>query len=218
MKKYVITFFFTLTLVSPFAFSVFAQTDSAALTAQIQSLEQEIIKLLLVRIEELKAQISELQAAQAGVSTGASTLVVESVPLLSGGTARAGTSVPVSYLYIRNTGKENARLEGFWVKQNGSASTKAVIGLTSVDDKEIAHGSVGGSEGSTPFKDGLAFVPIEIMFTPGQERLFTIRAILTDDVSSYAGAQLKIDVTGVESNASEKGTFPIRGTTWTIAY
>ncbi|QQR82780.1 hypothetical protein IPJ70_01575 [Candidatus Campbellbacteria bacterium] len=217
MKKYV-TFFVTLVLIGSFALPAFAQTDTEVLTAQIQSLKQELIKLLLVRVEELKAQLSELQAAQVGASTGVSTLIIESVPLLSGGTAHAGTSVPVSYLYIRHTGKENAKLEGFWVKQNGSASTKAVIGFTSVDDKEIVHGSIGGNEGTAPFKDGSAFVPMNITFTPRQERLFTIRAVLTDDVSSYTGTQLKIDVTGIESNAQEKGTFPIRGTTWTIAY
>lgn len=217
MKKYV-TFFVTLTLMGSFALPVFAQTNTEALTTQIQSLKQELIKLLLVRIEELKAQISELQAAQARTSSGTSTLFVESVPLLSGGIARAGTSVPVSYLYLRNTGKDYTTLTGFWVTQNGSASTKAVIGFTSVDDKEIAHGATGGSEGTTPFKNGSAFVPMDIVFTPGQERLFTIKAILTSDVSSYAGTQLKIDVTGVESNAQESGVFPIRGTTWTIGY
>lgn len=217
MKKYV-TFFVALMLIGSFALPVFAQTDTTALTTQIQSLKQELIKLLMVRIEELKVQISELQAAQAGVPAGTSTLTVESIPLLSGGDARGGATVPVSYLYIVNTGKGKVSLNGFWVKQNGSASTKAVIGLTAVDDKEIAHGAVGGSEGGTPFSNGVAFVPLNITFTPGQERLFTIKAMLTSNVSSYAGTQLKIDVTGVESNASEKGAFPIRGTTWTIGY
>lgn len=217
MKKYV-TFFVTLTLIGSFALPVFAQTDAVALATQIQSLKQELIKLLLVRIEELKVQISELQAAQAKTSSGTATLFVESVPLLSGGIARAGTSVPVSYLYLRNAGKEHTTLSGFWVTQNGSASTEAIIGFTSVDDKEIAHGSVGGSEGATPFKNKSAFVPIDIIFAPGQERLFTIKARLTGDVFSHIGTQLKIDVTGVESNAQESGVFPIRGTTWTIGY
>lgn len=71
MKKYV-TFFVALMLVSSFALPAFAQTDTVTLTAQIQSLQQELIKQLMARIEELKAQLSELQAAQAGVPADAS--------------------------------------------------------------------------------------------------------------------------------------------------
>lgn len=151
------------------------------------------------------------------VKTGATTLVVSPVPLLQGGVARAGASVPLSYLQVTNTGKESATVKGFWVKQNGSAPEQAVIGLTTIDDKGASRGSAGGIEGYVLFKNGLAFAPTDAVLAPGQMRLFTIRAILTNNVSAYTGKQLMIDVASVETSAKVTGTFPIRGTTWTIS-
>ncbi len=152
----------------------------------------------------------------AGTSS-ATTLVVKSVPLLSGGVAHAGGSVAVSYLQVINVGKETATLKSFTLKQNGSASTQSIITLTSTDDIGTSKSSTGGVEGSTPFKNGIASVPTNATLMAGETRLFTIKAVLTNNVSSYIGKQLMIDVTGVTANASVKGAFPIRGTTWTIA-
>jgi len=152
------------------------------------------------------------------VPKGATTFVVQSVPLLFGGTIHAGTSVPVSYLQVINIGKEPTTLKGFGVKQNGSASAQAIIGLTVVDDKGGSRGSIGGVEGSTPFVNGVAFAPVpDVVFAPGQMKLFTIKAVLTKNVSAYLGKQLMIDVTSVDTNASIQAKLPIRGTTWTIA-
>lgn len=151
------------------------------------------------------------------VTSGDTTLTVSLVPLLSGGTAHAGKAVPVSYLQITNIGKDSATLTGFWIKQNGSASTQSIIGLTTVDDKGGSRGSVGGVEGATPFKDGMAFAPTNATFAPGQMRLFTIKAVLSANISSYIGKQLMIDVTSIETNAKVSGAFPIVGTTWTLA-
>ncbi|MDD4989381.1 MAG: hypothetical protein PHV42_03060 [Candidatus Pacebacteria bacterium] len=147
------------------------------------------------------------------------TLDVQLVPLLSGGIVHAGKSVPISYLQITNVGTEPAYLRGFFVKQNGSAPDLAIIGLTTVDDRGASRGFAGGIEGSTPFKDGLAFAPITNGgFAPGQMRLFTIKAMLTKNVSFYLGEQLMIDVASIDTNATMvSGQFPIRGTTWTIA-
>ena len=149
-------------------------------------------------------------------ASSATTLSVKSVPLLFGGVAKAGTSAPVSYLQITNTGKENATVKGFWIKQNGSAPAQSVIGLSTVDDTGILRESVGGTEGSTPFTKNVAFAPTNAVFLPGQMRLFTIKALITANTSSYRGKQLSIDVTAVDGNASIKGVFPIKGTTWTI--
>ncbi len=145
-----------------------------------------------------------------------STLVVQSVPLLLGGVAHGGKSVSVAYLQVINIGKTPATIQGFTVTQAGSASVDAVTGFTIVDDSESLGGSTGGTEGETPFKDTSAFVPLEAVFAPGQMRLFTIKAMLTNNVSSHVGKQLKINVTGVDTSASVRGTFPIRGTVWTI--
>ena len=54
-------------------------------------------------------------------------------------------------------------------------------------------------------------------FAPGQIHLFTIKAIMTPNVLPYIGAALMIDVTGIETAATVRDPFPIRGTTWTIA-
>lgn len=146
------------------------------------------------------------------------TLNVSFVPLLSGGIARAGTAVPVSYLKVVNTGKVEATLKGFNVRQTGSADVSSIIGLTTVDGTGTIRGSSGGTEGSTLFSNGLAFVPMEAQFAPGEMRLFTIKAVITSAISSHVGKQLMLEVASLEGNSEFTGTFPIRGTTWTLAY
>ena len=47
-------------------------------------------------------------------------------------------------------------------------------------------------------------------------KLFTIKAIITNDISDHIEQTLKIDVSSVDANNEVKGVFPIRGTTWTI--
>ncbi|MDP1707268.1 MAG: hypothetical protein Q8L30_01830 [bacterium] len=162
--------------------------------------------------------VSPCQTSSAvGTSTastiGTTTLAIQNVPLLFGGTAHAGESVPVSYLQITNIGTACTVLKGFWIKQNGSASTTVVVGLSTVDDK---GGSRGLTEGSLPFENGIALAPTDALFAPGQMRLFTIKAIMAHDVSPHVGTQLMISVISVETTATMRGQFPIQGTTWTI--
>jgi len=149
-------------------------------------------------------------------TVGKTTLVVGGIPLLTGGTVRAGGTVSISFLQITNVGSEGALLTGFLIKQNGSADMNAVIGLSTVDDKGGSRGLVGGTEGSTPFKNKTALAPTDAYFAPGEMKLFTIKATVARDVTLYSGTNLMIDVTGLETTASVVGSFPIRGTTWTI--
>lgn len=142
-------------------------------------------------------------------------IAVVPVPLLLGGTARSGASIPVSYLQVINIGKDRATLRGFTVKQNGSASTDAIIGLTVSDDSGLFHNAVDYN-GTSLFKNGTAFIPIEVPIVTGQMRLFTIRAILGNTVTADLGKQLKIDITGVDASATVTSKLPIRGTTWTF--
>ncbi|HUQ30401.1 MAG TPA: hypothetical protein VM103_02675 [Candidatus Paceibacterota bacterium] len=148
--------------------------------------------------------------------TASTTLVISSVPLLFGGVARIGTAAPVAYLQVTNVGKAPALVNGFWIKQNGSAPTQSIIGLSTVDDQGGSRGSVGGMEGSVLFKDGQAFAPTAATLAPGQMRLFTIKALLTNSAYAALGT-LAIDVVGIDSTASAKAVFPIRGTTWTLS-
>lgn len=148
----------------------------------------------------------------AGSGSSNGSLTVTTLPLLSGGTTRANATVPIVYLQLRNTGTEAAHVTGFTVKQNGTAPTSSIVGLSTVDDK-------GGSRGSVTnpvFKSGSAFAPTDAIIEPGAVKLFTIKAQLGASVS--VGTNLMLDVTGVESDGSEKGAFPLQGTTWTIGY
>ena len=151
------------------------------------------------------------------VPLGPTTLVVWNIPLLSGGTVHAGQSVPVSYLQVTNVGKASTVITGFWITQTGSAPASRIIGLSVVDDRGKTQGSVGGSEGSSPFTGYVALASTNTHFEPGQLRLFTIKAKVSSNVSSLVGTTVTLDVTGVQSEATVDGKFPIRGTTWTIA-
>lgn len=159
----------------------------------------------------------QLRVGEQAEATSNASFRVGTVPLLSGGEARRGTSVPVSYLQITNVGKEEGVLNGFWLKQNGSADMRAVIGLAVVDDKGGSRGYAGGVEGSTPFKNGVAFAPTRAVFLPGERKLFTIKAAISSNVSSYLGSTVTLSVTSVDSNGTARGSYPISGTTWYIA-
>jgi hypothetical protein len=148
---------------------------------------------------------------------GSTIIAIQSIPLLFGGEVKSGKTVPIAYLQMTNVGTEGMQLKGFWVKQNGSAPTQAIIGLSTVDDKGGSRGLVGGVEGGTPFQNGIAFAPTDAYFAPGQMRLFTIKAIMSQSLTPYIGTNLMIDVTSIESTAATQGSLPIRGTTWTIA-
>lgn len=146
-----------------------------------------------------------------------SNLVVSSIPLLSGGNAKSGASVPISYLQVNNAGKETIIVKGFWIKQNGSAPAQSVAGFNVVDDQGVTRGSIGSIENPITFSNNMAYIPInEMPFMQQEMRLFTIKAMLGKDAYKNIGKQLMLDVSSIETNATSKGDFPIRGTTWTI--
>lgn len=147
---------------------------------------------------------------------GETTLAIQSIPLLFGGTVQAGQSIPIAYLQITNIGSEGALLKGFWIKQNGTAPTESIIGLSTIDDKSGLRGSVGGMEGIILFQNGSGFAPTDAYFAPGQMRLFTIKASMAGNISLYLGTQIVIDLIGLDTTATVREPLPIRGTTWTI--
>ncbi len=146
---------------------------------------------------------------------GATTIVVQSIPLLVGGVAKKNQTVGLSYLQVLNVGLKPATITGIRVKQTGTASTDAVLSLTAIDDTELAKGQVG-KEGDSPFDSDEALIPITLTLKSKETRLFTLKAIMADDVSDYVGDTLKLVVAGVDSRSGVKGTFPIKGVTWTI--
>lgn len=151
----------------------------------------------------------------ASSDTSVSTVVVQSIPLLVGGVAKKNQTIGLSYLQVLNVGLESATITGIRLKQTGSASTNALLTLSAIDDTELAKGQVG-KIGTSPFTSGEAKIPITLTLKPKETRLFTLKAIMASDVSDYVGDTLKLVVSGVDSRSTIKGTFPIRGVTWTI--
>lgn len=153
------------------------------------------------------------------VAGSSSSFSVSMIPLLFGGTATAGSSVPVTYLKVTNTSKETSTMNGIVLKQNGSAPVSSVIGFSTSDDKGGSIATIGGTEGSTPFgKSGTAFVPISASFAPGQFRIFTIKALLSKSTAASTGKNLMLDVASLDTDGAVAGLFPVRGTTWTLSY
>lgn len=167
----------------------------------------------LVELESGTLEILSKNSSKKSSKTSG-TLAVSMVPLLSGGTAAPGSSVPVSYIQVKNTGSTTVSIDGFNLSENGSAPDTVVTGFSVSDDKGGSRATMEGT-----FKKGLAFVPLKADVAPGQLRIFTIKAILSNSFGSSAGTQLKIDVAGVETKAkSIKAAFPLRGTTFVLGY
>lgn len=150
--------------------------------------------------------VGEREAPKSGTS-----VVVTPIPLLTGGTAGANESVPVSYLQVRNNGKAAVHIEGFWVKQNGTAPASAIESFTVVD----GTGNVRITTDEA-LKDGAMFVKTDVTIAAGAFSLFTIKANLESSLGSSAGKNLKIDVTGIDGAAKTVGKLPIKGTTWVL--
>lgn len=150
--------------------------------------------------------------------SGSGSIVVSPIPLLFGGTARVGMSVPVAYVKVQNTGTTEVAISGFNVRQKGTAPVGTVIGFSTADDKGGSRFVVGGIEGTTPFVGQTAFVPLAARLAPGQFRIFTLKAIMGAKTAASVGTQLMIDVDSVKANAKIAGLLPMRGTTWTLTY
>lgn len=185
-----------------------------------ETLPKGSYSLVLYGTDGLKLNTVSKQTLTIGstavVDTGASTVVVESIPLLNGGVAKKNQTVTLSYLQVLNVGLQPVTITGIKVKQTGSASTDAVVTLFAVDDTELHKGQVGNI-GTSPFKSSEALIPITLIIKPKETRLFTLKALLGSNLSNETGETLKMVVSGVESRSSVKGTFPIKGVTWTIA-
>jgi hypothetical protein len=149
-------------------------------------------------------------------SKGGALSVSQLAILLSGGSALPGSSVPVAYIQVRNTGTATTSIAGFRLAENGSAPDDVVIGFSTSDDKGGSRTTIGGTEGAQQFKKGVAFVPLAATIGPSQLRIFTIKALISANSRSFAGTELHIDVAGTETGAKVSGLFPMRGVTWTL--
>lgn len=167
-----------------------------------------------------KYDLNELTSGTLGVgvtgsaSSGTGAFSASAIPLLTGGTTGPNSTVPVSYLKLVNQSSTATTLPGIWIKQNGTAPVSSIIGFSTVDDKAISRTSVGGTEGSNLFTNGLAYVPLNATFAPGQFRIFTIKAQLGRTLTP--GSTLMLDVASLDTKGKVAGSFPIRGTTWVL--
>ncbi|MDB4992395.1 MAG: hypothetical protein JWL75_640 [Parcubacteria group bacterium] len=143
------------------------------------------------------------------------TVKVSNIPLLSGGNAHTGSTVPVSYLQVTNQGTETINIKGFYLKQTGTAPDATVIGFSTVDDKSGSRGSVNGAEGVGVLRSGVGYAPSTAILGPGQMKLFTIKATLSTS-AQYIGKTLGLEVTGIDTSLPASGALPIFGATWTI--
>lgn len=176
-----------------------------------------------VRKETLvKRTLSILPANGATVVTGSTqssgTLSVSPVALLFGGNAAHGASVPVTYIKVSNTGTASTSISGFTLLETGSAPDSVVIGFTTNDDKGLHRATYGGLESTPQFKNGSAYVPLVDTIGPKQFRIYTIKAMLSQNSGSYYGKQLMINLASVDTRASVSGILPMRGTTWTLVF
>ncbi|MEK7099734.1 MAG: Ig-like domain-containing protein, partial [Patescibacteria group bacterium] len=151
-----------------------------------------------------------------GSSTTGGSLSISSIPLLTGGAASAGSSVPIAYVQLTNNSARATSITSFRLVQNGTAPAAAVLGFSTSDNLGGSRTMTGGIEGRTPFVNGSAFIPLEATILPGQFRIFTLKAQLSRTSMSYAGTTLMIDVSGVDTNGKINGLLPLRGTTWTL--
>lgn len=142
---------------------------------------------------------------------GAGRITVSGIPLLMGGPVRAGSSIPVAYVQVRNTSTATTTLKGFDLAENGPGSGIGISGFETSDDKGGSRTVVGSAAGPTRFTDGKAFVPLSATIAPGALRIFTVKAIAANDPKADLNATLIVDVAGVQADGTVTGAFPLRG-------
>lgn len=137
---------------------------------------------------------------------------VSSIPLLSGGSTRAGMTVPVAYLQVRNTGSASTTITAFNVTQRGTADAKSVSVLEVVDDRSITRWHTSG----LPWKNNASPAGLAYTLAPGEMRLYTIKATLGANATSQIGKNLVLDLTSITSNGKLTANLPISGVSWNI--
>lgn len=166
--------------------------------------------------QDVKGKLTLLTQGTLYVGVSPVTLRVTSIPLLTGGKAAPGSTVPISYLQVVNESDATTTIAGFWVREDGTAPAKAVIGLGSVDDRGNNRVSTVAVEGKTPFVGNTGYVPSGAVIGPHQMKLFTLKAQISAMSAQYAGTSLMLNVSGVDAPASFNATYPILGTTWVL--
>lgn len=143
-------------------------------------------------------------------------LVVQTIPLLSGGVVKAGTGVAVSYLQVINVGTSPAQITGFNFAQIGSAPTTAIVGVSITDELGLAKGSVGNMISESPFVGTKVTVPVPVTLAAKESRLFTVRAVVGAGAIANIGQTMSLSLQSLTGNVKIQSTLPVNGVTWTI--
>lgn len=142
------------------------------------------------------------------------TVVASMIPFLTGGTAAPYNSVPVAYVRVANPSTASTTVTSITLMQNGSASASALSGFSTNDEKGGSRAMI--STNAKSFSKNLVSIPFNAVIAPGAVAIYTIKANLAGTSGNEAGKQLQFNVASIETNGRVGGTFPIRGTTWTL--
>ncbi|MBY0538020.1 hypothetical protein K2P47_01325 [Patescibacteria group bacterium] len=144
------------------------------------------------------------------------TLVVQTVPLLSGGVVKVGRGVAVAYLQVINVGTTPAQLTDFTFGQVGTAPTTAIVGVSINDELGLSKGSVGNMVSGTPFTGNKVVIPVPVTLAAKESRLFTVRAVVGANATANIGQTMLLSLQSITGNAKIQSSLPVNGVTWTI--
>ena len=193
---------------------VFTATGSGEFSYTFSNDHGSVTCTANLRMESVDAPVSK----PVTVDTTGSSVIVSDIPLLSGGVATAGMSIPVTYVKVENTSTAYASIKGFTLTQSGTADTDSIIGFTTSDNQGGSRTTVGGIEGDTPFDGNEVYVPLEALLAPREFRIYTLKAILTRASTGEQGRTIALNLSGIDTTARISGAFPIRGTIWTLGF
>jgi hypothetical protein len=144
------------------------------------------------------------------------TLVVQTVPLLSGGVVKVGQGVAVAYLQVINVGITPAQLTEFVFNQVGTAPATTIVGVSINDELGLSKGSVGNMVSGTPFVGTRVAVPVPVTLAAKESRLFTVRAVVGANATAHIGQTMSLSLQSITGNAKIQSIMPVNGVTWTI--
>jgi hypothetical protein len=176
----------------------------------------------IYRIELQTTDAKPIVLATSTVTVGkpkpvpATTIVVQTIPLLSGGVVKPGRGVAVSYLQVINVGTTTAQITDFNFTQIGSAPVSTIVGVTITDELGLANGSVGNMLTGTPFVGTKVTVPIAVTLAAKESRLFTVRAVMGPNAVANVGQTMTLSLQSLSGNIKIQSAMPVNGVTWTI--
>lgn len=147
------------------------------------------------------------------VSANASPLASLVTTIPAGKSVGSGSEVLFETVTVKNISKGTVSINSFFVMETGSVKESVVIGLGVAE----GGGGTGGIEGYTPFKNGLAGIPILATLMPGETRTFTLSAKLSKNIpSSELGKEVQIRLYQISTNAKLIGSYASEGAIYKI--